>query len=76
MSEKILSIAELTDLVTAAFAASRVAPETAAMVAHALIKAEIDGKGGHGLSRIGSYAAQSRSGAREASERPPSLRSF
>ncbi|MDA0907929.1 MAG: Ldh family oxidoreductase [Proteobacteria bacterium] len=62
MSEKVLSIVEITHLVTEAFVASRVAPDTAAMVAEALVKAEVDGKFGHGLSRIGSYAAQSRSG--------------
>jgi (2R)-3-sulfolactate dehydrogenase (NADP+) len=61
MSEK-LSIIDITRLVTNAFTASRVAPETAALVADALVGAEIDGKFGHGLSRIGSYAAQSRSG--------------
>ena len=49
MSEKVLSIVEITHLVTEAFVASRVAPDTAAMVAEALVKAEVDGKFGHGL---------------------------
>ena len=62
MSDQILSIAEITDRVIAAFTASRVAPDIAASVARALIRAECDGKFGHGLSRVGSYAAQARSG--------------
>lgn len=62
MSDQILSIVEITDRVTAAFTASHVAPNIAASVAHALVLAECDGKSGHGLSRVGSYAAQARSG--------------
>jgi len=49
-------------LVARALAANRVSPENAARVARALVQAEIDGQTGHGFSRVGSYAAQARSG--------------
>ena len=53
---------ELERLVARAFVASNVSAHNAALVAHALIKAEIDGQKGHGLSRVASYAAQARAG--------------
>lgn len=57
-----VSIADLTDRVARAFVASRTAPDVAALVARALVQAEVDGQKGHGLSRVESYTAQSRSG--------------
>ncbi|MEL6646248.1 MAG: Ldh family oxidoreductase [Pseudomonadota bacterium] len=57
-----MSIEALTDLVVRAFLASNVSDENARIVANALIAAEIDGQGGHGLSRVASYAAQAASG--------------
>lgn len=43
-------------------AANRVSAANAASVAHALVAAEADGLGGHGLSRLPSYAAQAKAG--------------
>lgn len=62
MSDQVLTITDITKRVTEALTASRIAPDIAASVADALIRAECDGKSGHGLSRVGSYAAQARSG--------------
>lgn len=62
----------LQKVITNAFVASNTAPETAAMVAAALTLAEIDGKGGHGLSRVASYAAQARSGKVDGMAKPVS----
>ncbi len=53
---------ELEALITTALSASNTAPTVAASVAKALTAAEVDGHKGHGLSRVPSYAAQSRSG--------------
>ncbi|QHQ34971.1 Ldh family oxidoreductase [Algicella marina] len=57
-----LSLAEAGRLARAALEASDVSADNAASTARALILAEIDGQGGHGLSRIPSYTAQSRAG--------------
>jgi len=57
-----LSIEDLTARLTQAFAASNVSAANAASVARALVGAEIDGQGGHGLSRVASYAAQAKAG--------------
>ena len=61
-SSERIAIAELEALVVAAFERSNVAPAVARSVAAALVAAEIDGQGGHGLGRVASYAAQARSG--------------
>ncbi|MEL6315717.1 MAG: Ldh family oxidoreductase [Pseudomonadota bacterium] len=58
----VLTIEEARALVVRAFAVSDVSPENAAKVADALIAAQVDGQGGHGLSRVASYAAQAASG--------------
>lgn len=52
----------LEALVAKALIAARTSPGNARSVARALVQAEIDGQKGHGLSRVPSYAAQSRSG--------------
>lgn len=57
-----LSLAEAGKLARAALVASDVSEAAAASVARALVLAEIDGQGGHGLSRIPSYTVQSRAG--------------
>jgi (2R)-3-sulfolactate dehydrogenase (NADP+) len=62
MSERVLSIAEAEALVRAALEANAVSAPNAASVARALVAAEVDGQGGHGLARVASYAAQARSG--------------
>ncbi|MEO0783492.1 MAG: Ldh family oxidoreductase, partial [Pseudomonadota bacterium] len=58
----VLTIEEARALVVRAFAVSDVSQENAAKVADALIAAQVDGQGGHGLSRVASYAAQAASG--------------
>ena len=58
-----MPLAEARALVASAFVASRIAKDTAAVVAEALLRAEIDGKFGHGLTRISSYAEAARIGA-------------
>lgn len=62
MSKNRLSLQEAHDLVVAALVASNTSPENAASVARALVAAEASGQSGHGLSRVPSYASQSRSG--------------
>lgn len=57
-----LDIAAATDLAARALMANRTAPKVAQRVAQALVAAEVDGQGGHGLSRVPSYSAQTRSG--------------
>ena len=57
-----LSLAEAERLVRAALEASDTAPGPAASTARALVRAEADGQGGHGLARVPSYAIQARAG--------------
>jgi (2R)-3-sulfolactate dehydrogenase (NADP+) len=57
-----ITAADLTDLVIRALVANRTAPGNAAAVARALVAAEIDGQGGHGISRVAGYAAQAKVG--------------
>ncbi len=52
----------LERLCAAALAANRTGAANAALVARTLVAAEADGLAGHGISRVPSYAAQSRSG--------------
>ncbi|MEL7543715.1 MAG: Ldh family oxidoreductase [Pseudomonadota bacterium] len=59
---KRIELSALEAVVTQAFVASNTAPQTAACVARALVRAEVDGRKGHGLSRVASYTAQARSG--------------
>lgn len=62
--------ATLEALVASVLIASRIEPAIAAIVARALVQAEIDGQKGHGLSRVQSYAAQARSGKVDGSATP------
>jgi len=57
-----LSLAEAEALACAALVASCASPENALPTARALVAAEADGQAGHGLSRVPSYAMQSRAG--------------
>ena len=57
-----LSLAEAEALATDALVASRTSLANARPTARALVAAEADGQGGHGLSRVPSYALQSRAG--------------
>ncbi len=63
MSETVtLTCAELEALTVAALVASDTSEANARSVAKALLAAEIDGRKGHGLSRVPSYAGQALSG--------------
>lgn len=62
MTTEILTLTEAEALVTAALIAADTSPENAAITARALIRAQADGQGGHGLSRVPSYTAQSAVG--------------
>jgi (2R)-3-sulfolactate dehydrogenase (NADP+) len=65
-----LSLADTEALVVAALVANRTSDENAHPTAHALVAAEADGQKGHGLSRVASYAAQSRVGKVNGNARP------
>ncbi|MEM6847291.1 MAG: Ldh family oxidoreductase [Pseudomonadota bacterium] len=56
------SLADCRALVARIFESHNTAPHNAASVARALVAAEADGQGGHGLSRVASYAAQAAAG--------------
>jgi len=57
-----LSLEEAEALARQALVASRTSAENAGPTARALVAAEADGQAGHGLSRVPSYALQSRAG--------------
>jgi (2R)-3-sulfolactate dehydrogenase (NADP+) len=57
-----LSLAEAEALVTRALIASRTSEANARVTAQALVAAEADGQGGHGLTRVPSYSEQARVG--------------
>jgi (2R)-3-sulfolactate dehydrogenase (NADP+) len=57
-----ISLGQARTLVTAALEAAGASPLMAASTAHALVLAEAQGQGGHGLSRVGQYAAHLRNG--------------
>ncbi|WP_093810647.1 Ldh family oxidoreductase [Stappia sp. ES.058] len=65
-----LTLEEADALVRKVLVACDTAPDNAASVARALVAAEADGQGGHGLSRVPSYAAQSRCGKVDGHARP------
>ena len=71
MSEPVrLSLAEAEQFAFEALCASRTSPANARPTARALVAAEADGQGGHGLSRVPSYALQSRAGKVDGHARP------
>lgn len=57
-----ISIDEATELCNRALITAGTREATAAIVSNALVRGEIDGHTGHGLSRLPSYAAQVRTG--------------
>jgi len=61
-NEFIISINKLTTIVKSALVKSNVSKINAQFVADALVKAEIDGKIGHGISRVSSYTNQAKNG--------------
>jgi (2R)-3-sulfolactate dehydrogenase (NADP+) len=65
-----LSLAEAEALATDALVASRTSAANARPTARALVAAEADGQGGHGLSRVPSYALQARAGKVRGDARP------
>ena len=62
MNGKPLTLAQLHQIAVKALELHNTSEENADMVARALVAAEADGLGGHGLSRLPSYCAQSASG--------------
>jgi (2R)-3-sulfolactate dehydrogenase (NADP+) len=70
MSIRSLSVYQAHALVCRALQAQRCSAGNAAMVADALVAAEVDGQAGHGLSRVASYCAQSASGKVDGGARP------
>lgn len=62
MKGKQLSLAQLHQLAVNALRRHNTSEENANLVADALVAAEADGLGGHGLSRLPSYCAQAASG--------------
>lgn len=58
----IISLDQARTLVTAALEAAGASPLMAASTARALVLAEAQGQGGHGLSRVGQYATHLRNG--------------
>jgi (2R)-3-sulfolactate dehydrogenase (NADP+) len=62
MSIVTLSLAEIRNLIKAAFLASNTSEANAISVTDALAAAEVLGQTGHGLRRVTAYCAQSRSG--------------
>ncbi|MDH5339285.1 MAG: Ldh family oxidoreductase [Rubrivivax sp.] len=57
-----LSLAEATERIDAALRAAGASPAMAASTARALVLAEAQGQGGHGLSRVAQYATHLRNG--------------
>ena len=57
-----VSLADAEALACRALMASRTRADNALLTARALVRAEADGQAGHGLSRVASYALQSRAG--------------
>jgi (2R)-3-sulfolactate dehydrogenase (NADP+) len=65
-----LSLAEAEDFAFRALVASRTSEANARATARALVAAEADGQGGHGLSRVPAYALQARAGKVEGHATP------
>ncbi|MEJ2058790.1 MAG: Ldh family oxidoreductase [Desulfofustis sp.] len=65
-----ISIHEATDLCSKVFIKAGASKHNADITARALVRAEVDGQKGHGLSRVPSYAAQVKSGKVNGSAEP------
>ncbi|MCG8444072.1 MAG: Ldh family oxidoreductase [Caulobacterales bacterium] len=70
MSKVTLSIEEALALARAALQKTGASAQNAEATARALVAAEVDGQGGHGLARVPSYAGQARSGKVDGAARP------
>lgn len=70
MTTRMFARGELEAIVARALISARTSEANAASVCQALVQAEIDGQKGHGLSRLPSYCAQSRSGKVDGSATP------
>jgi LDH2 family malate/lactate/ureidoglycolate dehydrogenase len=73
MSERI-GLAELEELVAAAFRRAEVPPEHAAIVAHVLVEAEARGIESHGVRMLPGYVSRLRAGGFNAAARPHVVR--
>ncbi|RED11331.1 Ldh family oxidoreductase [Pontivivens insulae] len=62
MTTETLTLEQAEALATAALIACNTSAENAAATARALVRAQADGQGGHGISRVPSYAVQARAG--------------
>lgn len=62
MSDMKFTLAQLHDLAVQALTNHNTAADNAHQIARALVAAQADGLGGHGMSRLPSYCAQSASG--------------
>ncbi|UUX51905.1 Ldh family oxidoreductase [Nisaea acidiphila] len=69
-----ISLDELEKTITAAFANSKVAPDTAEIVARALVRAEADGISSHGVARVPPYAEQAKCGKVDGFAKPSASR--
>ncbi|MBI1385829.1 MAG: Ldh family oxidoreductase [Rhizobiales bacterium] len=69
-----LTIPDLEARIARALRACNVADENADTVSRALTLAEVDGRGGHGLSRVPTYCAQARIGKVDGHARPTARR--
>ena len=65
-----LSLAEAEEFAFRALVASRTSAANARATSRALVAAEADGQGGHGLSRVPAYALQARAGKVEGHATP------
>jgi (2R)-3-sulfolactate dehydrogenase (NADP+) len=65
-----LSLAEAEALAARALRAAGANPDMAALTAEALVAAEAEGQGGHGLSRVAMYAGFLREGRADGAARP------
>ena len=61
-NKTLIDIMELENIITSALVSSNTSQRNAILVSKALVEAEIDGKLGHGISRVESYCLQSKSG--------------
>jgi len=74
LADVTVPIDEAIGLVASALQRCRTNPQNAQVVARALVAAEADGLKGHGLVRVGSYAAQAKVGKVDGKATPTSSR--
>src|SRR5215470_13726600 len=65
-----LTFQQAEELCTSALMRCRTSPDNAALVAHALVRAEAEGLKSHGLLRVPMYAAQAKVGKVDGSAQP------